>query len=210
MLPIVANLCTKTITGENPPLLATLWLGTNDSASKQVPLDSFTSQMRAIIYTLLSRNTPRLVVITPPPLNGAVLSQSQGELSAEDNWDHYSVQAACAKLEYGKAVISLVKGLQEENNGEFKDRLIVVDVWRSMTNKALDADGKEPFPVDVEISRELLAKHQCPGSGLPGAKRFPPGWFTDAIHLGSKGYEAVNESVFTAIDAKWPDLLQSE
>jgi lysophospholipase L1-like esterase len=192
--------------------MVTLWLGTNDSAvyPGAVPLSQYISQMRAIILTLLSQNTPRILIITPPPVNLRPVTEPDAEENSDSEiWNLPYRRSILAKMTFAAAAVKLVRDMQQENSSEYLDRLEVVDIWRGMTNKALVQSGQEPIPLTEELTRDVLTKHKCPGTGLPDTQMLPDGWFSDGLHLRAKGYEVIGEQVFGTIEEKWPGLIKS-
>lgn len=91
--------------------------------------------------------------------------------------------------------------------GEYQERedgkVAVVDFWRTLTCYGLTQEGREEL-VEGEIDVSLNGK--WPGSGLPGAKEFETGVFTDRLHLGEQGYEVLSTEVLRVMVEKWPDL----
>jgi hypothetical protein len=83
------------------------------------------------------------------------------------------------KMEYASSCMSLATDYWRKG----EDRVVGLDIWRSMVNYGLEAEGKKTIPDNDPLTEELAEEKLIPGCGLPGSKEFPQGTFSDALHL---------------------------
>lgn len=86
-----------------------------------------------------------------------------------------------SKRAYAERVTQVAQECRAEKIGV--DVVDCLDVWTLMIEAALREAGRE------------WEEDKLPGCGLPGAVRFPQGWFTDGLHFGSKGYRIITEAL---------------
>lgn len=152
-------------------------------------------------------------MITPPPINvhEAVVEdydilQFEGETIAEREMrfenecrEGLGFKTWCAKLRYAEAIVKLAGEYENREDG----RVGVADFWRALTNYGLAQEGRQ-FMMKGAVDTEGNGK--WPGCGLPGAKEFEGGVFTDRLHLGERGYSVLSSEVVKVLDEKWPEL----
>jgi hypothetical protein len=179
-----------------------------------VPLDTFISNIRSFIEAILrspSTSTTKILLITPPPINvreaipGNIklkcetIEKSLTQLEFECR-ESLGFKTWVSKLQYAEAIVRLANEFRE--NGEA--RVAVVDFWRAIMNYGLGQEGRGNLE-EGEIDTSGSGK--WPGCGLPEAKEFGNGVFTDRLHLGEKGYWVLSAEVLKVLDDKWPGLL---
>jgi isoamyl acetate esterase len=141
-------------------------------------------------------STTKVLLITPPPINvHKAVPYSAEDLSLEgeqlEKWER-QFEEECRermgfrtwlnKLKYAEAVVRLADSFQEAGSAG-EGRVAVVDFWRALTNFGLSKERRAELG-EGEVNTEVNGK--WPGSGLPGAKEFEKGVFTDMLHLGEK------------------------
>jgi lysophospholipase L1-like esterase len=192
-----------TATDAAPTLLFTIFIGANDACimgdQEYVPWPTFSANIRYFIETILTQDAlanTKIVVITPPPINGT-------EAKVNENLTQEDVHAANEMLKEGQRYRTYMskkryaEGLMEIA-GEYGEtgRVVGVNFWRGIVEKS----GLGGEWEDMERSG------MWPGSSLLGAKSFEDGWFTDGLHLDRKGYGVLNDILMEAVVGKWPEL----
>lgn len=187
-----------------PPLLFTIWLGANDACppeySPHVPLDKFEANLRHFVDTILTEekmSSTKVVLITPPPIN-LPASSEKDEFDLGPKAEQACADAAMEmkgyKIYVNKAVYAQkVMEIAKRYGNEVSDRVVGLDYWSAVVNFELKGQGLEPLDPDVPVDFEENGK-KLPGSGLPGAKNFRDGMFTDGLHLGTLVRETFKES----------------
>jgi len=178
-----------------PPLLFTIWLGANDACFPKyrahVPLDKFEANLRHFVDTILAEEkmfTTKVVLIAPPPINLRA-SAEKDEFDLGPKVQKAYVNAAREMKAYktyvNKAVYARkVMEIAKSYDGKADDRVAGLDYWRAVVNFELKEQGLETLEPDVSVDFED-DDTRLPGSGLPGAKNFRKGMFTDGLHLGT-------------------------
>lgn len=196
------------------PLLFTIWLGANDATFgvQGVPIDDYERYLREYVDQIIKHRTwdqkPKVMLIPPPPINVGHYSRKDDEDNEEDEVDLSPTMARAMELEREAAEESIFyrtwknKRLYAERVMQIADsypdaNVVALDVWTLLTQAACDERGK-PWQ-----------EGKLPGSGLPGAKKFPEGYFSDGLHFGSKGYKIVTTALLAKIDQTWPELFES-
>jgi lysophospholipase L1-like esterase len=173
---------------DSPPLLFTIFLGTNDASPNHpvgVPLPTYAANIHAFVSTLLTNSSTRqtkILLITPPPINAPEAAPCDKFATSSAEAAQYEQECRksagfriwAAKKEYADKVIEIAESYHEE------ERVGVFDFWRALTDYGLMKEGRnvlQPGPVDVSLNG------RWPGSGLPGAKEFEKGVFGDRLHL---------------------------
>jgi len=104
------------------------------------------------------------------------------------------------KLLYAESVVRFAASYAAAG----EERVGVCDFWRALTNFGLLREGRGEL-IDGEVDTQTNLR--LPGSGLPGAKEFGKGVFTDRLHLGEMGYRVLSNEVMKVMGDKWPELL---
>lgn len=138
----------------------------------------------------------KIVIITPPPINGPEAVLGDGEDAGEVNkWKKEGprYKTYMSKKRYAEGLMGIA--------GEYEEtgRVIGVNFWRGVVEEKLKEDG-------VRSWQELEESGMWPGCGLIGAKSFDKGWFTDGLHLDRKGYGMLSRMVMEGVVGKWPEL----
>ncbi|KAF2423590.1 SGNH hydrolase [Tothia fuscella] len=192
---IVSSLSETTI----PPLLITIFLGANDAClfppQVHVPLEKYSSNLRSFVDDVLNSPyapTTKILLITPPPINiSAAHAQKKATyLNREDEdfeqkWeadcrDNYAWKTWASKKKYADEVVKISHDYAEAGMG---DRVAVFDLWRVMINHEL---REAALPTLKEGRVNLEENGRWPGCGLPHAKGFAKGVFSDGLHFGEK------------------------
>jgi lysophospholipase L1-like esterase len=189
-----------------PTLLFTIFLGANDACfigedRFMVPWPMFEENMRFFIDTILSQDAmsrTKIVLIGPPPING--LENKLGDGQTEDDVEEINrkmkegrrYKMYMSKKRYADGMMEIAKRYEETG------RVIGLSFWRGVVEQKMKDDGGRWE--DVERSG------MWPGCGLIGAKSFEDGWFTDGLHLDTKGYGALNRMLMEEVLGKWPEL----
>lgn len=166
-----------TLHKDQPPLLVTIWFGANDGtiSTVHVPLPVFKANLHAFITTLLdSAHAPRILLITPPPINvpkfgsrsssagapatdadvaaaataAAAGASSAGADGGGDSADAKGVRQAQRELGprvYARKMAYAAAALDVA--AELADpRVAACDVWRAVVQRGLRAAGRAELP----------------------------------------------------------------
>ncbi|KAF2803074.1 SGNH hydrolase [Mytilinidion resinicola] len=192
-----------------PTLLFTIFLGANDAClppwSGHVPLDKYEANLRAFVETILSTKAmtdTKIVLITPPPINireslpdSPIGSNSEDlQASLEEEKKARGYRTYMNKKQYAEKVMEIA-----ESYVALTDRVIGLNFWKSLIDTALEQQGR----LNAE---DAYDENKLPGCGLPGAKEFKKGFFTDGLHFGPLAYKLLSEDLITAVLQKWPEL----
>jgi lysophospholipase L1-like esterase len=173
--------------GAPPTLLFTIFLGANDAClppwSGHVPLDVYERNLREFVETILAEEAltdTKVVLITPPPINiheplpeSPISSASEGlQLSLEEEKNTRGYRTYMNKKRYAEKVMEIAKSYAETDHP-----VIGLNLWKSLIDAALEDEGRR----DAE---DAYNENRLPGCGLPGAKEFKKGYFTDGLHFG--------------------------
>jgi lysophospholipase L1-like esterase len=186
-----------------PTLLFTIFVGANDACfignKEHVPWPRFSTNIRFFIETIVTQDAmsdTKIVIITPPPINGPE-AWSTGGLDKEDldaanqaKMEGLRYKTYMSKKRYAEGLMEIVKEYEETG------RVIGLNFWRGIVEESGLGNWDE-----WEVSG------LWPGSGLIGAKSFEQGWFTDGLHLDVKGYGVLNRMLTEAVTKTWPELM---
>ncbi|KAF2497081.1 hypothetical protein BU16DRAFT_349149 [Lophium mytilinum] len=193
-----------------PTLFFTIFLGANDAClppwSGHVPLVEYEANLRAFVETILSTKDSladtKIVLITPPPINirdalpdypdGSDSEDLQASLEEEKKSSGY--RTYMSKKQYAEKAMEIA-----ESYGAVTDRVIGLNLWKSLIDTALEQQGRLH-------AEDAYDEKKLPGCGLPGAKEFEEGFFTDGLHFGPSTYKLLSEDLITAVLQKWPEL----
>ncbi|OAL67872.1 hypothetical protein A7C99_1004 [Trichophyton rubrum] len=197
--------------GPPAPLFITIFLGANDAclslSGAMVPLEEYEEHIRHYLNTILddpATQETKVILISPPPVNvpvpvgeplldnpdaaiilRSVASQSRGHRT----WE--------SKRTYAKKIVEIGKEYEAQTS-----RVAVLDLWYALTKSVCRIEGTTQddafYHLDID---EML-----PGSGMPGAKPFDKGYFTDGLHFGDKAYEILGRELLDLALTKWPEL----
>lgn len=187
-----------TAPGSPETLLFTIFLGANDACFGGVPWPEFSDNIRGFLDTILTEQAmenTKIVIITPPPINGSVKKVRGLHMSQEDIEEENLGRKLCMgyktymnKKRYAEGVMEIAKEYEETQ------RVAGLNFWQDLVEALAKEEG---WAYDPEMP---------PGCGLLGSKSFPKGWFTDGLHLDVKGYAVLNEGLFKLVTEKWPEL----
>jgi lysophospholipase L1-like esterase len=183
-------------------LLFTIFLGANDACiafgdREYVPWPVFSENIRGFLDTILTEQAmenTKIVLITPPPINGAVgvvkqhMSQAEVEQENRTRKQMLGYRTYMNKKRYAEGIMGIAKEYEET------ERVAGLNFWQDIVDALANEEGWE---YDAELP---------PGCGLLGSKSFPKGWFTDGLHLDTKGYAVLNKGLFKLVTEKWPEL----
>ncbi|KAM5429953.1 hypothetical protein McanCB49686_005802 [Microsporum canis] len=197
--------------GPPAPLFITIFLGANDAClsmnGPMVPLQEYEDHIRHYLTTILddpATKDTRVILISPPPVNVPV---PVGE-PLLDNPDAAIILRSVAsqgrghrtwesKRTFAKKIVEIGKEYEAKSG-----RVAVLDLWYSITKSVCRIEGTTQddafYHLDID---EML-----PGSGMPGAKPFENGYFTDGLHLGDKAYQILGRELLDLALTKWPEL----
>lgn len=170
-----------------PTLLVTVFLGANDACfvgkKEYVPLPQFSDNIREFVEEIMIQDRlaeTKIVLITPPPINVSdPLPEGENHLGPafvkavgqhNDPKDDRGYRTWVSKKRYAERVMEIAKEYEETG------RIVGLDYW-----KALEEAGLEEQEIKGEEDKD-----KWPGCGLPSAKAFGTGWFTDGLHLDVK------------------------
>ncbi|KAH8714059.1 SGNH hydrolase-type esterase domain-containing protein [Phaeosphaeriaceae sp. PMI808] len=195
-----------TAPGAAPTLLFTIFIGANDACfigkEEYVPWPKFSSNIRAFIETILTQDAmseTKIVVITPPPINSPVVTAREGETPEDiEERTEYAKEGPryrtfMSKKRYADGLMDIAKEYEETG------RVVGVNYWKGLVDEKI-REG------EIGSWEDLEKTGLWPGSGLIGAKNFELGWFTDGLHLNTKGYAVLNKLLMEAVVGKWPEL----
>ncbi|KAI4669397.1 uncharacterized protein J4E79_001440 [Alternaria viburni] len=184
-----------------PTLLFTIFLGANDACfigeKEYVPWPTFSANIREFLDTILTEQAmenTKIVLITPPPINGSVVDTGESRSAREIQEINQSrkegprYKTYMSKKRYADGLMQIAKEYEETG------RVVGLNYWQHMVDAVVAEEGWE---CDEDVP---------PGCGLLGAKSFPAGWFTDGLHLNVKGYGVLNKELYELVTAKWPEL----
>jgi hypothetical protein len=164
-----------------------------------VPWPQFSANIRFFIQTILTQEggmlDTKIVLITPPPLNGPEASvtgkESAREIEESNEWrkEGPRYKTYMSKKRYAEGLMEIAKEYEETG------RVIGLDYWRAM----IEASG-------LGRCEDFEEMGMWPGCDLIGVKSFEKGWFTDGLHLDVKGYGVLNEMVVREVVGTWPEL----
>jgi hypothetical protein len=168
-----------------------------------VPWPTFSANIRYFIETILTQDAlanTKIVLITPPPINGL-------EAKVNENWTEEEVHGFNEQLKEGQRYRTYMskkryaEGLMRIAEEYIETgRIVGIDFWRGV----VEASGLGGEWDDLEKSG------LWPGSLLLGAKSFKEGWFTDGLHLDVKGYGVLNKMLMQAVVETWPELTPAK
>lgn len=151
-------------------------------------MPEFEQHIRYYVNTILespATKGTRVVLITPPPVNVSAPAKSEVEIPsvsgvlesvARSGKGH---QSWLAKRTYAEGVVKIAREFEAKT-----DLVTVLDFWKAITKVGCLEEGDEPATAAKRF-RKLDIEDKLPGCGLPGAKKFEAGFFTDGLHLGS-------------------------
>lgn len=162
-----------------------------------MPWPTFEANIRAFIKTILVQDAmanTKIVIITPPPIGrpapkaNSALSADEIEKAIDFAKDLPSYKTYMSKKRYADGLLKLAA--EYEQTG----RVAGLNFWQGIVDAVVNEAGGD------------YDEEKPPGCGLYGSQGFGPGWFTDGLHLDTKGYNVLSNSLFTLITEKWPEL----
>ncbi|KAH7116049.1 SGNH hydrolase-type esterase domain-containing protein [Dendryphion nanum] len=183
-------------------LFITILVGANDACiigpngEEYCPLSEFEENIRNWVDSILVEDklsATKILLITPPPL----------DISNPPYPDKVDLEVAKAgrgyltylnKKRYAEKVMEIARSY------EHTGFVAGADIWTALIETALEEQGRldKPDAFDPEM---------LPGCGLPKAKCFGTGYFTDGLHFGKLGYEVVTRELTKVISTNWPEVL---
>ncbi|KAK2843921.1 hypothetical protein FQN49_005940 [Arthroderma sp. PD_2] len=185
--------------------------GANDACLSMggtlVPLQEYEDHIRHYVNTILddpATQSTRVILISPPPVNVPV---PVGE-PLLDNPDAANILRIVAlqgrghrtwqsKRTFANKIVEIGKEFEANT-----DRVAFLDFWSSLTKSVCRIEGVSQddafYYLDID--------NMLPGSGMPGAKSFEKGYFTDGLHFGERAYEILGRELLDLALAKWPEL----
>lgn len=194
--------------GAAPTPLITIFVGANDACfvgnnENYVPLPKFEENIRLFIESvLIEDNLPdtKVVVITPPPINipdplpDPLQHMARfGEVPGDPKQTR-SYRTYMSKKRYAEKIMEIAKDYEET------ERVIGLNIWRALVDKALEEQGRASDENKYDEDR-------LPGCGLEGAREFRKGYFTDGLHFDNLGYDVVSKELLESVWTRWPELL---
>ncbi|KAF2121561.1 SGNH hydrolase-type esterase domain-containing protein [Lophiotrema nucula] len=192
-----------------PTLLITIWLGANDACvgtGAHVPLPKFEDNIRSFVDQVLAEEQLRdtkVVLITPPPINipdaepeddGMDLGPAAAAaMKAFDPKKSRSYIVYKSKRTYGEKIMEIAASYAETG------RVVGLDYWKALIDAGLDDQHRLG-------DEDAYHEDMLPGSGLPWAKAFKQGYFSDGLHLEGLAYDVLSKAVVELIQTKWPAL----
>ncbi|KAL9603491.1 MAG: hypothetical protein Q9219_001178 [cf. Caloplaca sp. 3 TL-2023] len=156
-----------------------IFFGANDAyfgSSQHVPVEAYKSNLHSIVcHPSVQAQSPRLILITPPPVNEWALEESD-----EDGLKSGSKRTAEYTKLYADACMRIGRDLG----------LPVVDLWSSIMFGA----GYEPGQ-----------DQHLPGSKMTERNTFLDDVLRDGLHFSPLGYELLFQAIMELIERQWPD-----
>jgi hypothetical protein len=149
--------------------------------------------------TILSHKTladTKIVLITPPPLNGNVskpeAGMSEREIEEINRWrkEAPKYKTYMSKKRYAEGIMQIAS--EYEGTG----RVAGLNFWQDIMDAMIEEEEKG----------RMYDEQMPPGCGLMGSSAFPDGWFTDGLHLNVKGYNVLSKGLMELLMGKWPEL----
>ncbi|KAF1965212.1 SGNH hydrolase [Bimuria novae-zelandiae CBS 107.79] len=208
--PEFARLVSR-ITAQNAPktLFMTIFLGANDACfvgdTEYVPLPQFSDNIHAFVEEILTQDalaTTKIVLITPPPINlpeqlpdddedlGPAFAAAMAAEEKKDPKDDRGYKTWVSKKRYAERIMHIAAEYKETG------QVVGLDLWNALIRAGLAEQGRAG-ETDEDV---------WPGCGLPGAKEFGKGWFTDGLHLDWKAYNVLSRVLMETVLRKWPEL----
>jgi lysophospholipase L1-like esterase len=168
-------------------------------ATAFVPWPLFSANYRNFIDTILSHKTladTKIVLITPPPLNGNVskpeAGMSEREIEEINRWrkEAPKYKTYMSKKRYAEGIMQIAS--EYEGTG----RVAGLNFWQDIMDAMIEEEEKG----------RMYDEQMPPGCGLMGSSAFPDGWFTDGLHLNVKGYNVLSKGLMELLMGKWPEL----
>jgi hypothetical protein len=162
--------------------------------TEYVPWLLFSANYRNFIDTILSHAAmvdTKIVLITPPPINGGVSEPEEGmEVEEVNHWrkEGRGYKTYMSKKRYAEGIMQIAEEYEETG------RVVGLDFWQDVADTMLK---EEEATYDADMP---------PGCGLLGSTAFPDGWFTDGLHLDVKGYKVLSKGLIELVRRKWPEL----
>lgn len=189
-------------TAPNAPrtLLFTIFLGANDACfigkTEYVPLPTFEANIRKFVETILVQDAmvdTKIVLITPPPINiPAPDATGKDEDTMRDTnqkrKEMRGYKTYMSKKRYAERIMQIAQEYEETG------RVTGLNFWSDLVRARLQDFGEE-YEEDI-----------LPGCGLYGARDFGEGYFTDGLHLDTKGYNILSQGLYDTVRSKWPEL----
>ena len=146
---------------------------------------------RIIKHPSLQRHSPKIILITPPPVDEYMRSAKR-QISEDPNIDRTASQTA----EYADAVREVGKHL----------KVAVLDIWTIFMQMAGWRSGDRALPGSKEMDRVLIFRELLhDGKSYVHLKfgcRFLH--YIKGLHLDNLGYRVLFKSLLTLIEDKWP------
>ena len=167
-----------------PTLLITIFVGANDAClppvSAHVPLPRFEQNIRGFVDAVLGADRlsdTKIVLITPPPINipdplPASIGLGPADLAAA-KWDPregVGYKTYLSKRRYARNIMEVASSYEETG------RVAGLDLWTALVDAGLEDQGRMG-------DEDKYDEERLPGCGLPTAKAFKKGYFTDGLHL---------------------------
>jgi hypothetical protein len=136
----------------------------------------------------------KIVLITPPPLNGNVSNPEPGmserEIEEINRWrkEGSKYKTYMSKKRYAEGIMQIASEYEETG------RVAGLDFWQDVVVAMIEEEGR------------TYDEHMPSGCGLLGSSAFPDGWFTDGLHLNVKGYNVLSKGLMELVVGKWPEL----
>ncbi|KAJ4985842.1 GDSL-like Lipase/Acylhydrolase [Stagonosporopsis vannaccii] len=201
LLPDFDRIITQATAPDAPQtLLFTIFLGANDACffgkEEYVAMPSFEANIRKFVDTILDHEKLRdakIVLITPPPIN--ILSpliggESKVEMQELNKAERKKMgyRTFINKKRYAERVVQIAD--EYEDTG----RVVGLDFWGNLVRTRLSE-------IEDEYDEDML-----PGCGLYGSKDFGEGYFTDGLHLDTKGYHVLSRGLYKSVVSQWPQM----
>ena len=169
-----------------PTLLFTIFLGANDAclppAGAHVPLERYEENLREFVETILTEEAmtdTKIVLITPPPINIPeplrnsidIGPAEEAEVDLESEKSTRGYRTYMSKKKYADKVMDIAKSYEDVT-----DQVIGLNYWKALIDTALEQEGRL-------TDEDAYDENRLPGCGLPVAKEFKQGYFTDGLHL---------------------------
>jgi isoamyl acetate esterase len=164
-----------------PTLLITIFLGANDAVL--IPLSSFEENIRQFVDDVLKEEglfNTKIVLITPPPINIPEPVPTSDDIDLGPAMDR-KLKAHDPKLERGYRAYMNKKAFADKileiaHSYEGTGRVVGLNFWKALVDAALRDQ-------DRFGAADAYDEDKLPGCGLPGAREFKQGYFSDGLHF---------------------------
>ncbi|RDI84349.1 hypothetical protein Vi05172_g5750 [Venturia inaequalis] len=161
-----------------------IFFGANDArfpntpqAEQHVPIEQYKENLRRMIqHPLVQAHKPRIILITPPPVDEALCEKLELEI--------WGIDVVRRTAEVTSQYAQVVRDVGKEMD------VAVLDVWSAFMHEVGWASGQPLIGTKDVLQRDGLEL---------------PNLLVDGLHLTGKGNRIVYQELIKLISEKWPD-----